>query len=137
MKYVLISLRLRLTSVCKLVQRLRSQLAVVPEESRAVRPRPPERSVVRLYVVFAQVLLILEDPMADLAGHGLAGQVHIADVLSQVARVAEHFEAEVAAARLHALPLPPGPCGHKSASEHGFTPQLSRHSCAHQASPHF
>lgn len=117
--------------------RLRFQLAVVPKESCAVGPRPPERSVVRLHVVFSQVLLILEHPMAHLTRHGLAGQMHVADVLSQVARVAEHFEAEVTAARLHALPLPPGPCGHKSASEHGFTPQLSRHSCAHQASLHF
>lgn len=119
-------------SVCKLVQ---SELAVVAEESRTVRPGPPERSIVCLYVMFAQVLLVLEHPMAHLTRHSLAGKVHVADVLAQVARVAEHFEAEVAAARLHALPLPPGPCGHKSASEQGSTPQLSRHSCAHQAPP--
>lgn len=76
-----------------------------------------QRCVVRLDVMFPQVLLVLEQSLTDLTRHVLSGHVHVGDVLPQVARVAEHFVTQVTALWLHTLPFPPSACGHKSASE--------------------
>lgn len=75
-----------------------------------------QRCVMRLHVVFAQVLLVLERPLAQQTRHGLAWHVHVADVLPQVPGIAEHLVTQVTALRLHTPPLAPA-CGHQSPTE--------------------
>ncbi len=58
--------------------------------------------------VLPQVPLVLDDLLADLAGHPLALDVHVDGVLLQVERVGEGLEAVGADARLHAAPAVAG-----------------------------
>ncbi len=58
--------------------------------------------------VLPQVPLVLDDLLADLAGHPLALDVHVDGVLLQVERVGEGLEAVGADARLHAPPAVAG-----------------------------
>lgn len=72
-------------------------------------PVPAEGRIVRLDVVLAEVLLVLEEAVADGAGDPLPRHVDVGDVLPKVTRIGENLSAELATLWLHAPPLAPPP----------------------------